>query len=47
MLMGSSCAPLPFQSTRDAQLLLDVGHHRVRQAHLAEFREALSDDVLP
>ena len=31
----------------DAQLLLDVGHHRVRQARLAEFREVLNDDALP
>jgi hypothetical protein len=34
-------------SLGDAQLLLDVGHHRVRQARLAEFREVLSDDALP
>ena len=34
-------------SARDAQLLLDVGHHRMRQARLAEFLELLSDDVLP
>jgi hypothetical protein len=34
-------------SGRDAQFLLDVGHHRVRQACLAEFREVLNDDVLP
>ena len=32
---------------QDAQLLLDVGHHRVRQARLAEFREVLNDDALP
>ena len=35
------------QSPRDAQLLLDVGHHRVRQARLAEFREVLTDNALP
>ena len=35
------------RSARDAQLLLDVGHHRVRQAQLAEFRKFLSDDLLP
>ena len=34
-------------SPGDAQLLLDAGHHRVRQARLAEFREALADDALP
>jgi hypothetical protein len=38
--------PTP-RSMGDAQFLLDVGHHRVRQACLAEFREVLSDDVLP
>jgi len=32
---------------RNAQLLLDVGHHRVRQARLAEFREVLDDDAFP
>jgi hypothetical protein len=32
---------------RNDQLLLDVGHHRVRQARLAEFREVLDDDALP
>jgi hypothetical protein len=31
----------------DAQLLLDVRHHRVRQASLAEFREVLIDDAFP
>ena len=31
----------------DTQLLLDVGHHRVRQARLAEFREVFSDGALP
>ena len=35
------------QSGGDAQLPLDVGHHRVRQARLAESCEVLSDDVLP
>ncbi len=35
------------QSARDAQLLLDVGHHRVRQARLAELRKVLSDNALP
>ena len=35
------------QSGGDAQLLLDLGHHRVRQARFAEFREVLSDDALP
>jgi hypothetical protein len=34
-------------SARDAQLPLDVGHHRVRQARLAEFREVLNDNALP
>jgi hypothetical protein len=34
-------------SGEDAELLLDVGHHRVHQARLAEFREILSDGVLP
>jgi hypothetical protein len=35
------------RSARDAQLLLDVSHHRVRQARLAEFRKIVSDDLLP
>jgi hypothetical protein len=35
------------ESRGDAQLLLDVGHHRVRHVRLAEFREVLSDDALP
>jgi len=35
------------QSGGDAQLLLDVGHHRVRQARLAEFREVENDSALP
>jgi hypothetical protein len=30
-----------------AQLLLNVGYHRVRQARLAECRKVLDDDVLP
>jgi hypothetical protein len=34
-------------SKGDAQLLLDVAHHRVRQARFAEFREVLSDGALP
>jgi hypothetical protein len=36
-----------WDSTGDAQLLLDLGHYRAGQARLAEFREVLSDDVLP
>jgi hypothetical protein len=32
---------------RDAQFLLDVGHHRVLQACLAEFRIILGDNALP
>ena len=35
------------RSVRDAQLLLDVGHHRARQARLAECRKIVSDDLLP
>jgi hypothetical protein len=35
------------KSARDAQLLLNLGHHRVRQARLAELREILSDGALP
>jgi hypothetical protein len=34
-------------SAGDAQLFLDVGHHRVRQARFAEFREVFSDGALP
>src|SRR5262249_29127087 len=34
-------------SRGDAQLLLDVSHHRVLQARLAEFREVLDDGALP
>jgi hypothetical protein len=33
--------------SRDVQLLLDVGHHRGRQASLAEFRKIPSDHLLP
>jgi hypothetical protein len=35
------------RSARAAQLLLDVGHHRARQARLAEFRKVLSNHLLP
>ena len=35
------------RSARDAQLLLDVGHQRIRQARLAECRKVLSDHLLP
>jgi len=46
--MGANIAKLPVsRSARDAQLLLDVGHHRVRQARLAEVRKVLSDGLLP
>ena len=38
---------IPIASGRDPQLLLDVGHHRVRQARLAELRKVFGDDVLP
>ena len=31
----------------DGQLLLDVGHHWVRQARVAEFRKVFSNDLLP
>jgi hypothetical protein len=31
----------------DAQLLLDLGHHRAPQTRLAQFREVLNDDALP
>ncbi len=34
-------------SAGDAQLVLDVGHHRVRQPRLAEFCEIIADDALP
>jgi hypothetical protein len=44
-MMGDAPARLP--SGGDAQLLLDLGHHRVRQACLAKFREVLNDDALP
>jgi hypothetical protein len=40
--------PYPLAMVRgDAQLLLDVGHHRVRQARFAEVREVLNNDLLP
>jgi hypothetical protein len=35
------------RSSRDAQLLLDVGHHRSHQARLVEFLKVLSDNLLP
>ena len=35
------------QSARDAQLLLDVARHRVRQACFAEVRKAITDSALP
>ena len=34
-------------SARDAEFHLDVGHHRVRQARLAEFGEVVGDGALP
>src|SRR5271166_3161371 len=34
-------------SARDAQLLLDVGHHRMSQARLAKFRKIFGDDAVP
>ena len=45
--MPTTAAVTQLPSAGDAQLLLDVGHHRVRQARLAEFREVLNDDALP
>jgi hypothetical protein len=33
--------------TPSAGDVLDVGHHRVRQARLAEFREVVNDVLLP
>jgi hypothetical protein len=48
--IAANIAKLPelvLRSARDPKLLLDVGHHRVRQASLAEFRKILSDVVLP
>jgi hypothetical protein len=35
------------KSGGNAQLLFDFGHHRVRQARLAEFRKVLGDDAFP
>src|SRR5262249_10614070 len=43
--VGVQCHAIP--SASDTQLLLDVSHHRVRQARLAEFHKVLSDDALP
>ena len=40
------CFP-PLQSGRDAEFRLDVGHHRVRQASLAELGEVVRDGTLP
>src|SRR5262245_44611921 len=52
MVFGSSWPPGHQQrrgtrSGRHTYFFLDVGHHRVRQAYLAEYREVLRDDVLP
>src|SRR5262245_46166313 len=35
------------QSAGDTQLLLDVGHHWVRQTRLAEFCKVIGNDALP
>src|SRR5262249_27283252 len=35
------------RSARNAQFLFDLGHHRARQARLAEFRKVFSEGLLP
>jgi hypothetical protein len=45
-MAGGVGVVVAIQSARDTQRVLDVGHHRVRQARLAELRKVVNDDLL-